>query len=126
MSELVNPMAHNSHCAILLNAMIEAAEKYDIDMSSYFKINYDRTPDSGKVNVQVLVNGEPVPFMEEVGFALKRLVDDFDNIVLEKAVKLINISDVAQQVQQLGRDIEDKLSDVDRLVSVALKKAQDA
>lgn len=69
----------------LMNAVAETVGN-DGDILEHFGI----VPNGGAlVDVQVLVNGKPVPFVKELGEALKKMLNCYDGYVKEAALELI-------------------------------------
>lgn len=91
MKEMIDPVANNTPSVMLVNAMSAACGKDDL-----VKL-FGLTPSKDmRVEVELFVNGVPVPFMQTMTEAWQVLSDQLERNIREKALELVKGTKLAE------------------------------
>ena len=95
MKQTIDILKKDDATVVLMNAMCEILGAADITT----KFNIDPQGDLSKVEVEVKVNGVPVPFIEVLGAALDLAMDNLNREVKDKAIELLQGDDTLRSLQ---------------------------
>lgn len=99
---------------IIFSAMVDLAEKKNLDIMDMFKLTPEG--DASKAQIEVLVNGVPIPFVECFAEAIKNIDKYIGERAKEKAIELLKESSLI--------DLYNRIQDMEYEFSVILDKVQ--
>lgn len=98
MKQQIDPTSGSTPSVMVMNAMAKACPDH-LDITKFFRMDGDAKEIA--VEVEMLVNGVPVPFVETISEAWQALDAGLDSSIREKAVELIKGTKLQALLYQL-------------------------